>query len=330
MNFSRLKLRHLQCLAMVAQERNLVRAAKALALTQPAVSKTIAELEDIVGRPLLLRRRRGVELTPAAEVLVRHAVAALRGLREGFGLALDQPEGDQVSVAVGALPNMAANLLPAAVAALQASQPALRVRVVSGTNAQLMTQLRQGEIDLVLGRLAQASAMADLAFEQLYNEPLLMVVRPGHPLAAAPRLALDALAGLPMVMPVAGTSIRHTADGLLLAQGMAPPRCLVEATDTSFAFGLLQRTDTVWFAPQGAVEGYVGRGELVRLAIDTASTDGAVGMTRRRSGETGEGARLLIEAIRGVLRLSAAPAPPDGRRRPRSASGAGTAGTRAA
>ncbi len=65
---------------------------------------------------------------------------------------------------------------------------------MSGTNAQLMTQLRQGEIDVVLGRLAQASAMADLAFEQLFSEPLLLVVRPGHPLASRRKPTLDALA----------------------------------------------------------------------------------------------------------------------------------------
>ncbi|PNG51958.1 MULTISPECIES: LysR substrate-binding domain-containing protein [unclassified Variovorax] len=300
-NFARLKLRHLQCLVVVAQERNLVRAARALALTQPAVSKTIAELEDIVGRRLLLRRRRGVELTPAADVLVRHAVVALRGLREGLGLALDQPELDQLHVAVGALPNMAAHLLPAAIAALHAKAPALRVRVVSGTNAQLMTQLRQGEIDLVLGRLAQASAMADLAFEHLYSEPLLLVARPGHSLASLRHPELDALAAYPLVVPVSGTLIRHTADAFLVARGLAPPRCLVEATDTSFAVGLLQCSDAVWFAPQGAVDGFLARGELRRLAIDTASTEGPVGLTVRRGSEQGEGARLLIESIHEVV-----------------------------
>ncbi|WP_295977257.1 LysR substrate-binding domain-containing protein [uncultured Variovorax sp.] len=301
MNFGRLKMRHLQCLVMVAQERNLVRAAKALSLTQPAVSKTVAELEEIVGRQLLLRRRRGVELTPAAEVLVRHAVSALRGLREGLGLAMDQPEADQLRVAVGALPNMVANLLPEAVALLHETQPALRVRVVSGTNAQLMTQLRQGEIDLVLGRLAQASAMADLAFEQLYSEPLLLVARPGHPLAARRKPSLDALAGHPLVLPVSGTLIRHTADAFLIAQGMALPGRLVEATDTSFVLGLLQRSDAVWFAPQGAVEGLIAQGELKRLAIDTSSTEGPVGLTVRRGDAPGEGARLLIETIRGIV-----------------------------
>lgn len=304
-NFARLKLRHLQCLVMVAQERNLVRAGKALALTQPAVSKTIAELEEIVGRQLLLRRRRGVELTPAAEVLVRHAVSALRGLREGMGLAMDQPEADQLRVAVGALPNMAANLLPEAVARLFASHPALRVRVVSGTNAQLMAQLRQGEIDLVVGRLAQPAALVDLSFQQLYSEPLLLVVRPGHPLAARRRLTLDALAAHPLVLPVSGTLIRHTADAFLIAQGMALPSRLVEATDTSFVVGLLQRCDAVWFAPQGAVEGLIAQGALKRVAIDTSSTEGPVGFTVRRGGEAGEGARLLVEAIRGIVAAAA-------------------------
>jgi len=178
----------------------------------------------------------------------------------------------------------------------------MRVRVVSGTNAQLMTQLRQGEIDLVLGRLAQASAMADLAFEHLYSEPLRLVVRPGHPLAARRKPSLDALAAYPLVLPVSGTLIRHTADTFLIAQGLALPNQLVEATDTSFAVGLLQRSEAVWFAPQGAVEGLLASGELKRVAIDTTNTEGPVGLTVRRTVEHSEGARLLIEEIRGIVR----------------------------
>lgn len=301
MNFSRLKLRHLQCLAIVGQERNLVRAAKALALTQPAVSKTIAELEDIVGRPLLVRRRRGVDLTPAGEVLVRHAVVMLRGLREGLSLALDQPETDHVRLAVGALPNMAASLLPASIALLTASHPVLRVRVVSGTNAQLMTQLRQGEIDVVLGRLAQASAMVDLAFEQLYSEPLMLVARAHHPLAESREPTLDALADFPLILPVQGTLVRDTADGFLYARGVAPPRQLIEATDTTFALALLGRTDAVWFAPKGAAEAALALGDLCRLQFDTSSTEGPVGMTVRRAGESSAGVQLLVQALRTVL-----------------------------
>ncbi|HYP84697.1 LysR substrate-binding domain-containing protein [Variovorax sp.] len=310
MNFDRLKLRHLRCLALVGQERNLVRAARALALTQPAVSKTIAELEDIVGRQLLVRRRRGVELTPAGEVLVRHAVATLRGLREGLALALDQPQGEHLRVAVGALPNMAAGLLPDVVASLSRQEPALRVRVVSGTNAQLMAQLRQGEIDLVVGRLAQPSAMADLSFVQLYSEPLVLVARPAHPLAGRRAPTLDALSVHPLVVPVHGTLVRDTADAYLFARGSMLPAAVIEATDTSFVLGLLRRTDAVWFAPKGAADAALAAGELVRLDYDTDSTEGPVGITLRRTGEPAEGARRLIEVIRETARRRAPAAPP--------------------
>ncbi|MDM0043510.1 LysR substrate-binding domain-containing protein [Variovorax dokdonensis] len=302
MNFDRIKLRHLRCLALVGQERNLVRAAGALALTQPAVSKTIAELEDIVGRQLLVRRRRGVDLTPAGEVLVRHAVATLRGLREGLTLALDQPEGEQLRVAVGVLPNTAAGLLPEVTAELLRRRDPLRVRVVSGTNAQLMTQLRQGEIDLVVGRLAQPSAMADLSFLQLYSESLLLVARPGHPLAGVSQPTLEALSAYPLVVPVHGTLVRDTADAYLFARGSYLPSSVIEATDTSFVLGLLRRSDAVWFAPGGAALSSLQSGELARLDFDTRSTEGPVGITLRRTGEPGEGAQRLIQVIQEVAR----------------------------
>lgn len=307
MNFDRLKLRHLRCLAIVGQEKNLVRAARALALTQPAVSKTIAELEDIVGRRLLVRRRRGVDLTPAGEVLVRHSVATLRGLREGLSLALDQTEAEQLRVAVGALPNMAASLLPAAIALMGRTNHDLRVRVVSGTNAQLMTQLRQGEIDMVVGRLAMPSAMVDLTFLQLFSEPLILVVRPGHPLADAGSPTLTEMAAFPMVVPVQGTLVRDTADAFLFARGSVLPRAVIEATDTTFVLSFLQGTDAVWFAPRGAASSAMRRGELVPLAVDTRSTEGPVGVTMRQAGEPTEGARQLLAAIRQVIDMS----PPD-------------------
>ena len=307
MNLSRLKLRHLQCLAVVGQERNLVRAARALALTQPAVSKTMAELEDIVGRRLLMRRRRGVELTAAGETLTRHAADTLRALHEGLALALEQPEADELRVAVGALPNMAAGPLPGAVARLAASAPTLRVRVLSGTNRQLMTQLRQGEIDLVLGRLAAPATMADLSFRALGSEPLVMVAAPGHPLLTrAVPPTLEDLGEFVLIVPVQGTPVRDTADAFLYARGTQPPPRLVEATDTSFIIGLLRSIDAVWFAPEGAVLSSLARGELQRLPFDTRSTDGPVGVTMRRTGEPGDGARRLLAAIEAELAARAA------------------------
>jgi len=301
MNISRIKTRHLHCLVVVAQERSLVAAARLLALTQPAVSKTIAELEAMVGRPLLERHARGVELTAAGHVLAQHAGASLRTLREGLDAAVGQPQSHQSSVSLGALPNVSATFLPAAVEALRAAVPSLYVRVASGTNAQLMGRLRQGELDLVFGRLAEPSDMLDLEFEQLYAERLVAVARPGHPLADRPVVPPAALAGYTMVLPSAGTPIRRTVDAFLVTHRVDLPPCVIDTLDASFALQFVRRTDAVWFLPEGLVEGFRPIA-LALLALDTRETTGPVGITTRRGQPLPEGVAKLV----GVLREAAA------------------------
>lgn len=301
MNISRIKMRHLNCLVVVAQERSMVKAARMLALTQPAVSKTILELEELVGRKLLLRHGRGIELTPAGHVLVDYAGASLRSLREGLDAAAGQPQQHQVSVAVGAVPNISATMLPLAVESLRRQLPSLQVRVASGTNAQLMARLRQGELDLVFGRLADPSDLVDLGFEQLYAERLVAVARPGHPLALQRKVQPRSLAGWTLVLPLAGTTIRRTVDAWLVTHQVEPPACLVETLDSAFALQLVRRSDALWFVPAGLAEGLAPI-ELAVLPMDTDGMMGPVGLTTRREGSTSEGGRLLAEALRSAAR----------------------------
>jgi LysR family transcriptional regulator, pca operon transcriptional activator len=281
MNFQRLKLRQLQCLVVVAQERNLVRAAGVLALTQSAVSKSLAELEDIVGRPLLIRHARGVELTPAGQVLLDHAGAGMRLLRDGLDHAVQQPEPDRATVIVGALPNLTGTLLPDALTRLQEELPISLTRIATGTNAQLLAQLRRGDIDAVFGRLAEPSEMIDLCFEKLFDEPMVLVARAHHPLASCRRVGAGALEQHRLIVPIAGTVIRRVVDNFLLEKGRRYPDQIIETLDNGLASALVQRSDAVWFAPQGAAQLLLDRGELVRLAIDTRGTHGPVGLSMR-------------------------------------------------
>lgn len=308
MNISRIKTRHLHCLVVVAQERSIVAAARLLALTQPAVSKTIAELEEMVGRPLLLRHARGVELTAAGQVLAQHAGASLRTLREGLDAAVGQPQSHQSSVSIGALPNVSATFLPAAVESLRSAIPSLYVRIASGTNAQLMGRLRQGELDLVFGRLAEPSDMLDLEFEQLYAERLVAVARPGHPLARLRSVPASALAAHTLVLPSAGTPIRRTIDAFLVTHRVDLPPCVIDTLDTSFALQFVRRTDAVWFLPEGLVEGFRPI-TLAVLALDTRETAGPVGITTRRGQAQPEGVAKLLEVLREAATTRGRPGP---------------------
>ena len=107
-------------------------------------------------------------------------------------------------------------------------------------------------------------------------------------------------------MPLQGTLVRDTADAFLYARGNALPGAVVEATDNSFILGLLGRTDAIWFAPKGAADSALADGGLVRIDVDTRATEGPVGITWRRTGEPGDGARRLADAIERVVSLRSA------------------------
>lgn len=297
MKFPLIKMRHLHCLMVVAQERSMLKAADLLGLTQPAVSKTIAELEAVVGRSLLDRHPRGVDLTPAGQVLVEHAGASLRSLREGLDAAAGQPHLQQVSVAIGALPTVSGTFLPAAIKHLCQTTPSLHVRVAGGTNAQLMARLRQGELELVFGRLPEPSDMPGLEFEQLLLENLVAAVRPEHPLARLRRVEPSALAAYPFILPAYGTEIRRTVDSYLLAQRIPLPGCVIDTLDSVFGARFVHTSDAIWFLPEGLVHGMVPV-RLALLKLNLSGMAGPVGVTTARNAVLSAGAQSLVEAFR--------------------------------
>jgi len=182
---SRIRLRHLTCFVVVAQERTLARAAERLHLSQPAVSKTLAELEAIAGRRLVERGRGGAQLTPAGEQFLRYAVDVTRAL-ESAANALTQTGSPSVpSVRLGALPTVAGGLVTQAVTRLRRRRPHAAMRVWTAANPELLTALRSGDVDFAVGRMAEPAMMQGISFELLYVESLTVVARVGHPLLAA-------------------------------------------------------------------------------------------------------------------------------------------------
>lgn len=301
----RIKMRHLHTLVAIAQHGSLVRAAQALAVTQPAVSKTLAELEDIVEQRLVERTRKGVELTAPGRLLVRYAGSSLRTLREGLDSLARSHAVDAPVIRIGALPNVAATVLPQALLRFGEEVPLARVCVRTGSNAQLIAALRQAELDLVIGRLGEPSDMQGLSFEQLYTEPLVFAVRAGHPLAARKRLAPAALLEHSLVLPDAGTRIREAADRFFLACGLGLPHSVIETIDVSFGRSFVLQADAVWCAPAGVVENDLRAGTLVRLPLDTAVTAGSVGLTLRADRPPAEALQRLVDEVRASARKRA-------------------------
>lgn len=294
----RIKLRHLHSLVAISEHATLIRAAEALSITQPAVSKTLAELEDIVGQRLLERGPRGVSLTVEGQQLVHYAGSSLRTLREGLECIARDPASQTPVIVVGAAPNASASVLPQALRTFATQEPMVRVRVRTGSNAHLIADLRREQLDLVIGRLVDPSAMQGLNFEPLYSEVLIFAVRAGHALAKRRRLHPEALLDQQVVLPDLGTRIREAADRFFLASGVALPEAVIETFDVSFGRNYVLQSDAVWCVPEGAVRNDIEQGTLRRLHLDTRMTEGSIGLTMRADTVAPPVLQRLLQEIR--------------------------------
>lgn len=300
-NLHALKLRHLEAFVEVARYRSVSRAADSLHLTQPAVTRTLRELEAICGAPLVAREGRGIRLTHQGELFLRHAGASLASARTGIGMLAELGQADGPPVRVGALPTVSATQMPVAVNRYLKSGMRSRLRIASGENHVLLDQLRDGTLDLVMGRLPAPENMRGLSFEPFYRDKVVFVVAAGHPLARERQPAAGAVGDHPVLMPPPGSIIRPFVDRLFVELGISEPRVAIETVSDSFGRAYLRRyREAIWIISRGVVAAEIGSGEFVTLPIDTESTLGSVGLITRADAELPPPARYFADILRKV------------------------------
>ena len=198
-----MQLRQLEHFEAVYRLRSFTRAAQEQYLSQSALSRSIASLEDELGQTLFDRSTHSVEPTGAADALIGHAidaVAAARGLLDGAKVLRDGADG---SVAIGTGPYPAQPLMTRVIRQLSADRPGIQVTVGGGATSDLLTSLVRRELDFVVCDIskAQESTLADeVVTEVLAREPLALVVAPTHPLAGTTPTPAQ-VAAHPFVLP---------------------------------------------------------------------------------------------------------------------------------
>ncbi len=296
----RIKYRHLQCFLEVARQKSLVKAADSLAVSQPAVSKTIRELEDILGSRLFERNRKGTTVTRTGEIFHRHAGMSIASLQQGLDGVAQLREGGGGQVNVGVLPNAAATIMPRAILACRAQGIGAAIRVMDGSNPDLLGQLKAGELDFVVGRLAEPTPMVGLSFEHLYSESLAFAVRPEHPLLEESNFELARILDYPVMLPIRGSIIRHAAESFLIANGVGVPGEYIETISVTFGRTFTRASNAVWIMDSGVMLDDLQTGALCRLPVDAAATEGPVGLTTRVDANLSGPVQTLMSAVREV------------------------------
>jgi len=294
-----IRLRHLRCFIAVAEMGSATRAAQVLRTSQPAVSRSLHELEREVGRALFTRSATGLTLTPEGEQYRRHVAAALAQIETATREAQGRTKAPLV--VLGVLPNMMRGLAPAATARFKAELPQVIVRVRWAQLAVLIQELQRGEVDMILGRLLAMEQMSGLSFEQLFTEELVFVAAPEHPLARAPEVTLAMIDAGQVVVPLPETIIRREMDRFLVARGFLAFQRTVESISFEFTRSYLRGGVAVACIPIGAVRRELAAGALVRLPIGGDEMVGPVGITTVSGRRPTVPAQRFAEALRGLV-----------------------------
>lgn len=288
------KLRHIRAFLDIAAEGGLSVVARAQGITQPALSRTLAELEDLLAQPLFLRQGRRLVLTESGRIFRRHAAQALEALEAG---AAALRPGSGGSLRVGVLPTAATRVFPAVVLRFRALRPEILLKVETGPHHHLIRLLREGRIDLMIGRLPDVSEMPGLSFEHLYEEDVVLVGRTGHPLAGRP--PAEALASVPLILPPATALIRRPVDDYLASLGLFGIVPAVETVSLAVGRGICLASDALWFISRGVIVEELERGLMHEIKLGARFLSGAVGITRRQSAAA-PGLATLEEVTREI------------------------------
>ncbi len=273
--FSRLRLRQVALLLELDRGGTLRAAAAELGITQPAATNMLKELESALGMPLFERQGRGLRATAAGVAVMAHC-QGLRGAMTAMGRELDGMRGGDVgTLAVGSILAPSPTLLTRTVAQIKREQPGLRLSILTETSDHLLGLLRQGVLDVVIGRMTEGHAHRDHVLRELESEALSVVVGPNHPLAAPTRrrrdLLLADLQHEPWVLQPRPSPMREVLEAEFKLCGLDRPQNLVETSSILTTIFLLGEAPMVAVVPSSLAARYAAKAMVRVLPVQLTS-----------------------------------------------------------
>ena len=225
----RLKLRDLRILMTVVECGTMGKAAERLAISQPVVSKAIADMEHALGVRLLDRSRRGVEPTPYGRALIKRGIAIFDEMRQGIEEIefLSDPTAGEVRI--GATDPINAAIVAPVIDRLSRQYPRMTFHVVAGVPGPLRQEVAARNVDFAISRFARPVG-EEYSEEILFHDALVVVTGPNNPLSRRRKIELAELLSEPWVLDSPNTDFGAMQAGVFRAAGLDPPRLTVEAT----------------------------------------------------------------------------------------------------
>ena len=301
----RLKLRDLDTIAVVAQNGSMAKAAGHLSVSQPAISKAIANVEQTLGVPLFERTTRGVEPTLYGRALIKWSTVVFDDLRQGVNEIefLGNPAVGQVSV--GVTEPMQGGFIPTVIDRVTRDHPRIAIEVSQASHwADQLQQLRTRNVDLQIGRLMEPLQEDDLEAEPLFNDRPSVVVSPRHRLAKQRKLNLADLVEEPWSLPPPKSNVagRLVAEAFRM-QGLEFPKNAVITSSIQVHWGLLATGRYLAVFPASLLQLGQHQTPLKVLPVRWPIDHTPVGITILKDRVLSPVAQLFIDHARQVARL---------------------------
>lgn len=244
---SNLKLRHLQLLVTLDEMRHIGKVANYLNVTQPAISKTLADFEEGLNIKLFDRTTRGMLPTEAGVCLVKYAKKILNEIASARDDLVAISEGRATRIAIGLLPAVSLSILPNFIARVENEMVSTSINAREGSSDVLISLLRTGELDVMIGNLAAKPLGIEFRTKHLYKDPIVVVVKKGHPLVTKQDLVWTDLSEFPMVLPPEFATTRIVIEEFLLCHQVNLSKRYVESLSTLTNIGVLLATESIGF-----------------------------------------------------------------------------------
>lgn len=293
-----IKYRPLKAFLLAVECGSFTHAADRLGVTQPSFTALIQDLEEVLGVRLFERSTRSISLTEAGKEFFLRVQRPMTDLEEGYRSVLDLAAARRGSIVMGALPSTSLTLIPPTLAALRATHPTLRVRVVEAHNDELIAMLRTNQIEFALATMLEP--VADLAFQPLLDDAFLVVVPQSHPLAARSALYWRDLLPHDLILLSQGSSMRQQFDRTTQGEAGAAASSHYDVTHMTTAVGMVRQGLGITVLPRLALPELNLKG-MVSKPLKDASAARTIGLLHRRDRNLSPAAQVFLAKLGSVV-----------------------------
>jgi DNA-binding transcriptional LysR family regulator len=296
-----MELRDIEYFAVVAEHGHLGRAAEALGLSQPALSKSLRRLEKALQAKLVTRTPKGVELTPEGAVLLSNVSPLRLSLQDVSRKIADLSTGNAGHIRLGTAHGAAEFLLPAAFGNLLRDTPQVTVSVRVAPDPVMVAALRNGQLDLAISRIA-APQYESVHQEPLYEDNFVVYASADHRLAKLQRVEIVDVALEGWAFPSIDGVVYQWAQRVFDDHGLAPPRVTLVGGPMQIRLQAIGSSRLLGIAPQRTVREAASRLRLTEIPVKELTWSRQVGVGYRREAYLSPAARRFIDVLKATAK----------------------------